>query len=74
MNYIAVLIDACPKIYLDEIQEELLAAQDVLISVPTLSRALRHMVLTNKQVANAALERNELLRATWQAAYADIPA
>jgi hypothetical protein len=32
------------------------------------------MALTNKQVANAALERNELLHATWQAAYADIPA
>jgi len=32
------------------------------------------MALTKKKVANAALERNELLRATWQAAYADIPA
>ena len=32
------------------------------------------MAITNKQVTNAALERNELLRATWQAAYADIPA
>ena len=74
MNYIAALIDARPKIYLDEIQEQLLTARDVLVSVPTLSRALRHMALANKQVANAALERNELLRATWQAAYADIPA
>ena len=30
--------------------------------------------MTHKHVANEALERNELLRATWQAAYADIPA
>lgn len=32
------------------------------------------MVLTNKQVTNAALEQNELLHATWQVAYADISA
>jgi hypothetical protein len=74
MNYIAALIDARPKIYLDEVQEQLLTARDVLVSIPTLSRSLRHMALTKKKVANAALERNELLRATWQAAYADIPA
>ena len=72
--HIAALIDAHPKIYLDEIQEQLLTAQDVLISVPTLSHALCHMALTNKQVVNAALERNKLLCVTWQAAYADIPA
>jgi hypothetical protein len=28
---------------------------------------VRHMALTNKQVANTALERNELLHATWHA-------
>ena len=32
------------------------------------------MALTHKHVASEALERNELLCATWQAAYADIPA
>jgi len=74
MNYIAALVEAQPKIYIDEVQEQLLRARDVLVSIPTLSHALRHMALTNKQVANAALERNELLRATWQAAYANIPA
>jgi len=74
MNYISSLIDAQPKIYLDEIQEELLNRRNVLVSIATLSRALRRMAITNKQVANTALERNELLRATWQAAYADIPA
>ena len=74
MNYIASLIvEARPKIYLDELQEELLNVRDVLVSILTLSRALRRMVLTHKQVANSALSRNKLLRATWQAAYADIP-
>ena len=74
MNYIASLIDARPKIYLNEIQEELLNHRDVFVSIPTLSRSLRRMALTHKKVANSALERNELLRATWQAEYGDIPA
>ena len=74
MNYISSLIDTQPKIYLDEIQEELLNWRDVLVSIATLFCALRRIAITNKQVANAALERNELLHATWQAAYTDIPA
>jgi len=32
------------------------------------------MALSQKKVSPAAIERNELLRVTWQAAYADIPA
>jgi hypothetical protein len=74
MNYISSLIDAQPKIYLDEIQEELLNRRNVLVSIAPLSCTLHCMAITNKQVANAALERNELLHATWQAAHADIPA
>ena len=74
MNYIESLIDAQPKIYLDEIQDELLERQDVFVSISTLSRTLHRLSMTRKHVANEALERNELLRATWQAAYADIPA
>ncbi|TDL16345.1 hypothetical protein BD410DRAFT_707769, partial [Rickenella mellea] len=30
--------------------------------------------ISNKKVSKAALERNELLRATWQAAYGQISA
>ena len=74
MNYIASLLDARPKISLNEIQEELLNRRDVFVSIPTLSRSLRRMDLMHKKVANSALERNELLRATWQAEYGDIPA
>ena len=74
MNYISSLIDARPKIYLDEIQDELLNRRDVFISISTLSCTLHRLSMTHKHVANEALKRNELLRATWQAAYADIPA
>ena len=75
LNYLALLITAQPKIYLNEIQEELLNSRDVLVSIPTLSRSgsLHHMALTHKHVANFALGRNELLRATWQAKYGSIP-
>ena len=74
MNYIESLIDAQPKIYLDEIQDKLLERRDVFVSISTLSCTLHQLSMTHKHVANEALERNELLRATWQAAYADIPA
>ena len=74
MNYIESLIDAQPKIYLDKIQDELLERRDVFVSILTLSRTLHQLSMTCKHVANEALERNELLCATWQATYADIPA
>ena len=37
MNYIESLIDAQPKIYLYEIQDELLERRDVFVSISTLS-------------------------------------
>ena len=67
------LLEARPKIYLDELQEELFTAQDIDVSIPTISRALHRWEMSNKTVASTALERNELLRATWQAEYGDIP-
>ena len=74
LNYLISLLEARPKIYLDELQEELFTARDVDVSIPTISCALRQWEMSNKTVASAALERNELLRATWQAEYGDIPA
>lgn len=43
------------------------------MSIATISRSLRRLNYTHKQVSREALERNELLRATWQAKYGDIP-
>jgi len=59
MIYLASLLDAQPKVYLDELQSELALHCDVDVSLATIS-------------ATAAAERNELLRATWIAQYRDI--
>ena len=74
MNYLIALIAARPKVYLDELQEELYASRNADVSIATISRALHHWQMSNKHVASEALERNELLRAIWQAEYGDIPA
>ncbi|KJA12885.1 hypothetical protein HYPSUDRAFT_115252, partial [Hypholoma sublateritium FD-334 SS-4] len=74
MNYSLSLTQAKPKIYLDELQEALYENRAVDVSIPTISRALRQWEISNKQVASAAIERKEILRATWQAEYGNIPA
>lgn len=74
MNYLASLIEGRPKIFLDELQAELDFTRNIHVSISTISRALRHLAVSHKKVASAAFERNELLRATWQAEYGDIPA
>jgi transposase len=74
VNYLASIIDAHPKIYLDELQQELLLHQNIEVSISTISRALQQLAISRKKVLHEAIERNELLRATWQAEYGDIPA
>ena len=74
MEYIHALLQANPVLYLDELQEQLFAARDKDVSLATLSRAIRRLAMTHKRVSKTAAERNELLRATWQAEYGDIPA
>ena len=61
-------------LYLDELQEQLFAVRDKDVSLATLSHAIQRLAMTHKQVSKTAAERNELLRATWQAEYGDIPA
>lgn len=72
-SYLHSLLRADPTLYLDELQERLYQARDVDVSIATLSRALRRLALSHKSTATAALERNEQLRAAWQARYGDIP-
>jgi transposase len=74
MNYISSILPANPCLYLDEIQERLSADRRIDVSLSTISRAIRSLALSHKHVSKAAVERNELLRATWQAEYGDIPA
>jgi transposase len=73
LRYIRGAIEARPKIYLDELQEELAYARGVEVSIATLSQTLRRMAYSYKRVSRAALERNEDLRAIWIAEYGDIP-
>ncbi|KAG1861280.1 hypothetical protein F4604DRAFT_1515028, partial [Suillus subluteus] len=61
-----------PAMYLDELQEQLLTARNKDISLATISRATRRLGMTHKDISKTAAERNDLLRATWQAAYRDI--
>jgi len=74
VNYLASIIDAHPKIYLDELQQELLLHRNIEVSILTISRALQQLVISRKKVSHEAIEQNELLRATWQAEYGNIPA
>ena len=74
VEYVHALLQANPTLYLDELQEQLFAARDKDVSLATLSRVIRRLAVTHKRVSKTAAERNELLRATWQAEYSDIPA
>jgi len=73
LNYMSALLDANPTLYLDEIQDKLLEVHDIEVHISTISRSLRRLALSHKNLAKAALERNEHLRATWQGVNGDIP-
>lgn len=72
-SFLHSLLQANPTLYLDELQDRLLEARGVDVHISTIFRALRRVALSHKSTATAALERNEELRATWLAAYGDIP-
>jgi len=74
VDFISSLLAANPCLYLDELQDRLATDRDTHVSISTVSRAVRNLALRRKRVSAAAMERNELLRATWQAEYGDIPA
>ncbi|KAI0757492.1 hypothetical protein C8Q80DRAFT_1080251, partial [Daedaleopsis nitida] len=63
-----------PVLFLDEIQTELEESRGIRVSLATISRTLRNLSLSLKKVSKAAVERNELLRATWLAEWGDLPA
>lgn len=74
LNYLASLIEAKPKIFLDELQEQLLEVRNADVSIATISCSLHNWEITNKAVSSSAIEHSERLHAIWQAAYGDIPA
>lgn len=74
LEYIASVLEARPKIFLDELQKDLAEHRGVDVTLSTLSRTLRRLAVSKKKVSSAAAERNEQLRAGWQFEYGDIPA
>ncbi|KAH6880190.1 hypothetical protein BKA70DRAFT_1061320, partial [Coprinopsis sp. MPI-PUGE-AT-0042] len=74
INFINSMLQAQPKLYLDEIQERLLRYRHVDVSLATISRTLRRLSISHKLVSAEAAERNELLRAVWQAEWGHHPA
>lgn len=72
LAFLSSCVDNHPAIYLDELQEQLLEARQVNVSIATLSRALRRLAFSHKSISRSAVERDEQLRATWKGAYADI--
>ena len=57
---------------MDEIQEELLLRRGVNVSIPTLTRTLRCLHFTHKDVSGKALERNDRRRAIYMNRVAEI--
>ncbi|KAJ4467147.1 hypothetical protein C8J55DRAFT_381686, partial [Lentinula edodes] len=56
------LIEHSPDIYLDEIQDELYYAYDLMLSISTIWRTLRRLGIRNKRLSKAAFERCEEIR------------
>ena len=67
LNYLDGLLASQPGLYLDEIQDKLRDIRDIEVSLATISRTLSRITITHKVISKEALERNEHLRATWQA-------
>jgi len=67
VEYIASLLEANPVLYLDELQHRVWATRGVKMSIASLSRLLIRYGLTRKHIQKVAAERNEELRAIWEA-------
>ncbi|KAJ7903004.1 hypothetical protein B0H13DRAFT_1547304, partial [Mycena leptocephala] len=66
-------LDANPNMYLDELQDKLWENREVDVTLSTLSRALKQIAIMNKTVTAEAIQRDEMLRATWQGVHGDTP-
>ena len=60
-DYIRILIEARPSIYLDEIQEGLLFERRVQVSITTILRTITRMQISKKSLSRRATEHNEQL-------------
>jgi transposase len=72
LAFIRMLLNQQHTVYLDEIQDQLLSRRSVKVSIPTLTRTLRRLHFTHKDVSGKALERNDRLRAIYMNRIADL--
>ena len=56
VEYIYALLQANPALYLDELQEQLFSVRDKDVSLASLSRAIRRLAMTHKQILKTATE------------------
>ena len=71
-SFICALLNQQHTAYLDEIQEQLLARRGIMVSIPTLTRTLRRLHFTHKDVSGKALERNDRDRAIYMNRIAEL--
>jgi transposase len=72
LSFIRMLLNQQHTIYLDEIQEQLYSRRAVKVSIPTLTRTLRRLHFTHKDVSGKALERDDRRRAIYMNRIADL--
>ena len=65
LAFIRDMIAQRHSVYLDEIQEELLAHRGMLVSIPTLRRTLCRLDFSHKKVTARAIEHNEIMQAAF---------
>lgn len=65
LAFIRDMIAQQHSLYLDEIQEELVARWGILVSIPTLARTLCRLDFSHKKVSAQAIERNKIMRAAF---------
>jgi transposase len=59
------LLNCCPWMYLDEIQDFLLEVFNITVDISTISRALQRIKVTRKKLRIEAAQRNPELRLYW---------
>ena len=67
IDFLDRLLQRQPSIYLDEIQERFRDDRGIEISIATLHREIARLDITRKSISKEAKERNDLLRAVWEA-------
>lgn len=72
LAYVKAFVRDHPAAFLDEVQDYVSDSLGLDVSLATLSRTLRRLAISNKAIAKTALERDELVRAMWEAEWGEL--